>query len=102
MRLRLVVSSICRGPAGSGFLVPSRGSGRQYETSPILGPEGRLTVCGRNGPVHIGMTQGTRCNVAVVVTGAGGFIGRHLATTLVDSGETVVGIDRRRPSGTVS
>lgn len=39
--------------------------------------------------------------MAVVVTGAGGFIGRHLATTLMDSGETVVGIDRREPQGTV-
>ena len=39
--------------------------------------------------------------MAVVVTGAGGFIGRHLATALAESGRTVVGIDRRPPLGTV-
>ncbi len=40
--------------------------------------------------------------MAVVVTGAGGFIGRNLAAALEESGETVVGIDRRHPRGTVA
>ena len=33
----------------------------------------------------------------VVVTGAGGFIGHHLVTRLVERGDTVIGVDLKRP-----
>lgn len=34
----------------------------------------------------------------VVVTGVAGFIGSHLATTLLRNGTTVIGVDRRDPA----
>jgi dihydroflavonol-4-reductase len=37
-----------------------------------------------------------------LVTGAGGFIGRHVASTLVDAGADVVAFDRRFPQGQVT
>jgi nucleoside-diphosphate-sugar epimerase len=61
-----------------------------------------LIICGMNGSVHIGRGPlDGGANVTVVVTGSGGFIGRHLVNALIGSGTTVVGIDRRSPSGTV-
>lgn len=52
------------------------------------------------------MTQphggGEASEAPVVVTGASGFIGTHLVDTLGRSGQAVVGIDRRPPTGATS